>query len=61
MDLVHAVILKVVYELQRTTILNSSSGLESIVRVRISVAFLPIAIAQMWQDGEMGGLSLSLG
>jgi len=58
--IVVTIILKVVNELQRTTILDSSSGFESIIWVHIAVEILFIAITQMRQDGEMSGLSLSL-
>ena len=60
MPIVVTIILKVVNELQRTTVLDSSSGFESIIWVHIAVEILFIAITQMRQDGEMSGLSLSL-
>ena len=60
MAIVVTIILKVVNELQRTTVLDSSSGFESIIWVHIAVEILFIAITQMRQDGEMSGLSLSL-
>ena len=60
MAIVVTIILKVVTELQRTTVLDSSSGFESIIWVHIAVEILFIAITQMRQDGEMSGLSLSL-